>query len=178
MNSNSLKNRNFNPDSIPGEYNVVALWTQFRPERIKAGVFAGIFSGLVMQIFGMIYCAVVGRDWTTPMRISALPLLGNSALAYDNPAGIAVGLIMFFLLTVVLGTTYAHFTGTNHKWNRFGVGLTWGAYSWIFITCLFSPAFRSYEEAEIPRGVMFFAWMVFGISLMSVAWFDKKGPAK
>jgi hypothetical protein len=175
---NNLKDRNFNPDSVPGEYNVVELWARFRGERIKAGALAGIFAGIMMQIFGMIYSAFQGMDITTPMRISALPILGNSAMAYSNGAGIVVGLLMFFLLSVVLGTTYAHFTGTNHKWNRFGVGLTWGAYSWIFITCLFSPAFRSYQEAQIPRGPMFFAWMVFGISLMSVAWFDKKGPAK
>jgi len=175
---NTLKDRKFNPDSVPGEYNVVELWAQFRPERIKAGVFAGIFAGIMMQVFGMIYCSLKGMDITTPMRISALPILGNAAMTYGDGAGITVGLIMFFLLAVVLGTTYAHFTGTNHKWNRFGVGLTWGAYSWIFITCLFSPAFRSYEEAQIPRGPMFFAWLVFGVSLMSVAWFDKKGPAK
>ncbi|MBU6152926.1 MAG: hypothetical protein KGP28_01365 [Bdellovibrionales bacterium] len=174
----SLKNRNFNPDTVPGEYNVVALWTRFRGERIKAGLFAGIFAGAMMQVFGMIYAASQGMDITTPMRISALPILGNEALAYASGSGIAVGLFMFFLLCSVLGTTYAHFTGTNHKWNRLGMGLTWGAYSWIFITCLFSPAFRAYEEAAISRGVMFFAWMVFGISLMSVAWFDKKGPQK
>jgi hypothetical protein len=175
---NSLKDRNFNPDSLPGEYNVVELWAKFRGERIKAGVLAGIFAGIMMQVFGMIYCAAKGMDLTTPMRISALPILGNAAMTYGAGAGIAVGLLMFFILAIVLGTTYAHFTGTNHKWNRFGVGLTWGAYSWIFITCLFSPAFQSYHEADIPRGPMFFAWMVFGVSLMSVAWFDKKGPAK
>lgn len=174
----SMKNRNFNPDTLPGEYNVVALWTRFRADRIKAGIFAGIVAGIMMQIFGMLYCAVKGMDLTTPMRISALPILGNSAMTFGNGAGVIVGLLMFFLLSVVLGSTYAHFTGTNHKWNRFGMGLTWGAYSWIFITCLFSPAFRAYEEAAIPRGVMFFAWMVFGISLMSVSWFDKNGPEK
>ncbi len=174
----NLKDRNFNPDTVPGEYNVVELWAKFRAERLKAGVLAGIFAGVMMQIFGMVYCLVKGQDITKPMRISALPILGNAALQFGNSSGIVVGLIMFFLLAVVLGTTYAHFTGTNHKWNRFGVGLTWGAYSWIFITCLFSPAFRAYEEAQIPRAPMFFAWLVFGISLMSVAWFDKKGPAR
>ena len=175
---NSMKDRNFNPDSVPGEYNVVALWTKFRAERIQAGMLAGIFAGVMMQIFGMIYCAVKGMDVTIPMRVSALPVLGNAAMAYGSSAGIGVGLVLFFILAMVLGATYAHFTGTNHKWNRFGMGLTWGAYGWVFITCLFSPAFQSYEEAALPRGVMFFAWIVFGLSLMSVAWFDKKGPAR
>ena len=175
---NHMKDRNFNPDSVPGEYNVVALWTRFRSERIRAGVFAGFFAGAMMLVFGMIYSAFKGMDITTPFRISALPILGNTAMAYGSAAGIVVGLMVFFTLAVVLGTTYAHFTGTNHRGNRFGIGLTWGAYGWIFITCLFCPAFRSYDEANIPRGPMFFAWIVFGLSLMSVAWFDKNAPQK
>jgi hypothetical protein len=66
----------------------------------------------------------------------------------------------------------------NNKKALFGMGLTWGAYGWIFITCLFMPANRDYFAAEIPRGVMFFAWLVFGLSLMSVAWFDKGNTRK
>ena len=131
-----------------------------------------------MQVFGVIYSAATARDITTPFRIAALPVLGNAAMAIGSTSGIVVGLIVFFALAILLGVTYAHFTGTNHAGNRFGIGLTWGAYSWIFITCLFCPAFRSYLEADIPRGPMFFAWMVFGVSLMSVAWFDKNAPQK
>jgi hypothetical protein len=175
---NSLKDRNFNPDTIPGEFNVVALWTNFRAARLRAGIMAGIFAGVMMQIFGMIFSAAKGMDITTGFRIAALPVLGNEAMAYGTSAGIAVGLSVFFVLTSFLGMTYAHFTGTNHLGNRFGIGLTWGAYAWIFITCLFCPAFPHYYEAEIPRGPMFFAWMVFGLSLMSVAWFDKNAPKK
>jgi len=89
---NHLKDRNFNPDSIPGEYNVVALWTRYRPERIRAGVFAGLFAGAMMLVFGMVYSAAKGMDITTPFRISALPILGNSAMAYGSGAGIVVGL--------------------------------------------------------------------------------------
>jgi hypothetical protein len=174
----NLKDRNFNPDSIEGEYNVVALWTKFRAERLRAGVMAGIFAGLMMQLFGVAFCAIKGMDLAMPFKISALPILGNAALAYGSILALVVGIIMFYALTITLGMAYAHFTGTNHRGNLFGIGLTWGAFSWIFITCLFSPAFRSYNEADIPRGPMFFAWIVFGISLMSVAWFDKKGPAR
>ena len=174
----NLKDRNFNPDTVPGEYNVVALWTNFRGARLRAGIFAGIFAGLMMQLFGVLFCAIKGDDLAKPFKISALPFLGNSALAYGSTQGLVVGLIAFYVLVSFLGMVYAHFTGTNHRGNRFGVGITWGVFGWVFITCLFSPAFRSYYEAEIPRGPMFFAWLVFGVSLMSVAWFDKDGPAK
>lgn len=173
---NNLKDRNFNPDSVEGEYNVVALWTQFRGARIRAGAFAGIFAGLMMQIFGVVFCAATGRDLILPFKIAALPILGNSAIAYGSTPGLVVGLIAFYALTILLGTTYAHFTGNNHKGVRLGIGLTWGIYGWIFITCLFSPSFHAYHEADIPRGPMFFAWLVFGFSLMSVAWFDKDAP--
>lgn len=175
---NHLKDRNFNPDSIEGEYNVVELWSKIRPARLRAGALAGVFAGTMMQIFGMIYCAIVGRDLTTPMKITALPILGRDALAFNSVSGLIVGLIAFYALMSFLGTVYGHFTGNNHKGNLFGIGLTWGAYGWIFITCLFAPAFDAYYEADIPRGVMFFAWLVYGISLMSVKWFDKHGPAR
>jgi hypothetical protein len=170
---NPLKDRNFNPDTIEGEFNVVALWTKLRMSRIRAGVCAGIFAGAMMQLFGVIYCAIKGWDLLMPFKISALPILGREALAFGSVPGIVVGLIAFYTLAIVLGTAYAHFTGNNHKGVRFGIGLTWGLWGWVFITCLFSPSFQPYSEADIPRGVMFFAWLVFGISLMSVAWFDK-----
>jgi hypothetical protein len=101
----SLKNRNFNPDTLPGEYNVVALWTRFRAERIKAGLFAGIFAGVMMQVFGMVYSLSQGMDVTTPMRISALPILGNRAMEIGSSPGILIGLFMFFLFQSEL-TTY------------------------------------------------------------------------
>ncbi len=173
---NKMKSRDFNPDTVEGEYNVVALWTKFRGARLRAGVMAGIFAGVMMQVFGMIYCSVKGWDIMLPTKIAALPVLGNSAIEFGSSTGMIVGLIMFFALAIILGTTYAHFTGNNHKGNRFGMGLTWGAYSWVFITCLFSPSFHAYHEAAIPQGVMFFAWMVFGLSLMSVSFFDKNAP--
>lgn len=168
-----LKNRNFNPDSIEGEYNLVEMWTDIRAARLKAGVMAGIFAGVVTLIFGAIFCSIKGLDPTIPMRIMGLPYMGNLVMAYGNAQGLLVGLLSFFSMAIFLGVAYAHFTGVNNKKALFGMGLTWGAFGWIFITCLFMPANRNYYAAEIPRGVMFFAWQVYGLSLMSVAWFDK-----
>ena len=173
---NPLKERNFNPDTIPGEYNVAAMWSTFRGARLRAGVFAGIFAGLMMQLFGVAYCAFKGWDLAMPFKIAALPIIGRDALAFGSVPGLVVGISMFYTLMIFLGVAYAHFTGNNHKWVRFGMGLTWGAWGWVFITCLFSPSFTAYNEADIPRGTMFFAWMVYGVSLMSVAWFDKNAP--
>jgi hypothetical protein len=170
---NPLKSRQFNPDTLEGEHNLVELLCNFRAERLKAGVLSGIVAGIAMQLFGMIYCAIQGMDLLAPTKIAALPVLGNSAMAFGNTTGTLVGLIVFFAYSIFHGMTHAHVTGGNHRGALFGMGLTWGAFSWIFVTCLFMPAFRSYYEAEIPRGVMFFAWIVWGISLMSVMFFDR-----
>lgn len=170
---NPLKSRNFNPETLEGEHNLVELLCNFRAVRLRAGVLAGIFAGIMMLAFGMIYCAVKGIDITAPFKIAALPILGNAAMAYGSMTGIAVGLAAFFAYSIFFGAAYAHVTGGNHRGALLGMGLTWAAFSWVFVTCLFMPAFRSYYEAEIPRGVMFFAWITWGLALMSVMWFDK-----
>jgi hypothetical protein len=170
------KDRNFNPDNIEGEYDLVAMWTDIRPARLKAGALAGIFAGTVTLIFGAIFCAIKGLYLTIPMRIMGLLPLGNSAMAFGSGMGLVVGLLGFYSLAIFLGVAYSHFNGSNNRKGLFGMGLTWGAFGWVFITCLFMPANRNYYAAEIPRGVMFFAWQIYGLSLMSVAWFDKKNP--
>jgi hypothetical protein len=175
---NPLKSRNFNPDSLDGEHNLVELLCNFRAARIRAGILAGIVAGIAMIVYGMIYCAINGVDITAPMKIAGLPILGNSAMAYGSATGIAVGLAAFFAYSIFHGMTYAHVTGGNRRGALFGMGLTWAAYSWIFVTCLFMPAFRSYYEAEIPRGVMFFAWIVWGLALMSVRFFDRAAESE
>lgn len=174
----ALNDRNFNPDSIEGEYNLVAMWTNIRAARLRAGVMAGIVAGIVTLIAGGIFCAIKGLDPTIPMRIMGLPWAGSSVMMYGNSAGLAIGLLSFFVMAIFLGVAYAHFTGVNNKRALFGMGLTWGAFGWIFITCLFMPANRDYFAAEIPRGVMFFGWLVYGLSLMSVSIFDKNNPYK
>lgn len=171
---NNLKSRNFNPDTVEGEYNLVALWHNVRAKRITAGVLAGMVAGTMMLVFGFIYCALKGMDITAPMKIGALPFLGEDALLIGSAKAILVGLLAHYSLSGFLGAAFAHFTGVNHKQALFGMGLTWGIFGWIFITCLMMPSFRPYHAAQIPQGVMFFAWLVFGVSLMSVAVFDRQ----
>jgi hypothetical protein len=169
---NNLKSRDFNPDSVEGEYNLVAMWSKVRPRRLLAGVLAGIVAGLAMVLFGVIYCAMTGQDITAPMKIAALPFLGENALQIGSMKAIVVGLVAHLSVSSFLGAYYAHFTGVNNKKALFGMGLTWGIWGWIFITCLMMPSFRAYHAAQIPQGIMFFAWLVFGVSLMSVSFFD------
>jgi hypothetical protein len=53
------------------------------------------------------------------------------------------------------------------------MGLTWGAFSWIFLNNLFSPSFLSIRALNLPNSAAFFTWMVYGVALTSVAFFDK-----
>jgi hypothetical protein len=170
---NNSKSRDFNPDRVEGEYNLVAMWTNVRPQRLIAGAMAGVVAGVAMLLFGVVYCAMKGMDLTAPMKIVALPFLGEEALLIGSMKGLIVGLIAHLGLSAVLGAFYGYFTGVNHKKALFGMGITWGIYGWIFITCLMMPSFRAYHAAQIPLGVMFFAWLVFGVSLMSISLFDK-----
>ena len=172
---NILKTRHFDPDTLPGEYSLVAMWCAPRRARLIGGLLAGAFAGTMMLLFGMIYCAATGNDIMAPMKISAIPFLGGDALAYGSVPGLVVGTIAFYTVMSLLGMAYGHLTGINSRKGLFGVGLTWGAFGWVFINNLFLPAFRPYLAAGIPRGVMFFAWMVYGLSLMSVMWFDRVG---
>ena len=172
---NNLRDRNFNPDSIEGEFKVVEMWSAIRPERLKAGAMAGIVAAIATLVFGMIYCAVVGQDLLAPFKIAAIPFLGNGAMAYGTGSGFVMGTVVFLIYSMISGMVYSHFTGVNSRKGLLGVGVTWGAFSWVFISCLFLPANRAYYAAEIPKGTMFFAWMVFGLSLSSVAMFDKVG---
>lgn len=63
-------------------------------------------------------------------------------------------------------------TGTNHKGALFGVGVTWGIFSWIFLNNLFSKSWRDFYVLEIPALWAFAGWVIFGISLMSVGFYD------
>ena len=86
---------------------------------------------------------------------------------------IVVGLVSFEMLCAFLGAVFAHFVFSNASGPLLGMGFTWGAFSWIFINNLFSPSFLDVRAANISRGAAFGFWMVFGLSLTSVAFFDR-----
>lgn len=173
MDISRLKQRNFNPDSVPGEYNFLDTWMTFNGRRWLAGAMAGIFAGLTMVIFGAIICASKGVDVTFPAKVGALPWLGADCLEFGSMKAIVIGLLSHLSLSAFLGATYAHFTGVNHPKALFGMGITWGIFAWIFIHNLMARSIPAYRTADLPSGIMFFAWLVFGVSLMSVAVFDR-----
>jgi len=156
------------------DQNIVEIWLRKDPVRWIAGAFAGAFAGIVMIGVSMLFMALMGDDIFAPIKVAALPVLGASAMeAGMVMKPIVVGLLAHELLCVFLGIIFAHFTGTNVLSALLGVGLTWGIFGWIFINNLFSPSFHDVLTAERSAAVAFFAWVIFGITLTSVSFFDK-----
>ena len=155
------------------DINLVEIWLRRDPVRWVAGICAGILAGAIALAFGVVLSSLFGADPCYVARIPAIPFLGPEALEYANIKAVWVGVIVFELFGAFLGMIYAHFTGTNSIPALFGVGVTWGIFGWIFISNLYTPAWRIVFAAQIPSGAAIFFWLVFGISLTSVAFFDR-----
>lgn len=153
--------------------NIVEIWLRKDPIRWIAGILGGLFAGAVALVCGMILVALCGGELWYPVKVMALPLLGSEALAYSSGSAIVVGLITHGVLCAVLGGIFAHFTGTNSISALLGVGVTWGAFSWIFINNLFSKSWHSVLSADISAGGAFAVCMAYGVALVSVSFFDR-----
>ncbi len=157
-----------------GDINVVEKWIQVDKTRWAAGLLAGAFAGVVALVFAMIFSKAVGLELTFPAKLMATPILGAAAANYDAGLGaILTGFIFFELIAVFWGIVYAHFTYTNSLPALMGMGLTWAAFSWIFIFNLFMQSWEPIFAAAIPSGAAFAVCLVYGLALTSVAAFDR-----
>ena len=152
--------------------NLVAVWIRLDKTRWAAGAIAGLVAGAISMVFACFLAATWMQDAWFPTKIAALPFVGATALNFEGGAT-ALGLVIYEILCVVLGIIFAHFTFTNRSGALLGMGVTWGAFTWIFINNLFSPSFREVYAAGVSQGAAFFVCMVFGISLMTVSVFDR-----
>jgi len=156
---------------------IVAIWLKKDPKRWMAGVLAGAFAGLMALTFAAVLASLSGYELWFPIKAMALPILGNTATEMGLSGGgfksLLVGLLTFEFLACFWGALYAHFTGTNALPPLLGMGLTWGAFSWIFLNNLFSPSFMALRAAHLSNGAAFFVCMVYGVALTSVAYFDR-----
>ena len=157
------------------DLNLVEIWLRRDPIRWIAGILAGLFAGVVMLVFAMLLSKVGGAEFWLPVKIAALPILGAKATETGfNVGSLAVGFIFAEVLCASLGLAYAHFTGAGASMQALlGASFTWGAFSWVFIICLFLQSVYAVQYMEIPRGPAFFVMMVFGLALASVTFFDR-----
>ena len=159
------------------DIDIVAPWLKLDPIRWTAGAMAGAFGGVVALALAAIYCRMQGAEALFTVKLMALPFLGSSAtevgMAGAGLLAVVLGFVAFELLAAFLGAVFAHFTFSNAPGPLLGMGFTWGAFSWIFINNLFSPSFLDIRAAALSRGAGFGFWMAYGLSLMSVAFFDR-----
>lgn len=156
------------------DMNLVALWLRWDPLRWVAGAMAGLFAGSVLLLFSMGLSFLSGKEIWFPIKLGALPFLGSQATELGvHSQTLFIGLFFHETLSVVLGIVFAHFTATNSIRALTAMGLVWGIFTWIFIYNLFTPAFKSVFAANIPAAATFPVAIVFGLSLISVAFFDR-----
>ena len=160
-------------ESEEGEMNLVALWLTFDLPRTIAGIMAGVFAGIVAWVFGGLIAMQAGMEFWVPFKLAATPMMGAEAMNYGFSAAVIVGLIVHCAICAVLGGVYGHFTKTNKILPLLGAGFMWGTFSWIFIQNLFVRSFLDVRTYAIPSGVAFFVLLVFGLSLVSIKFFDR-----
>lgn len=156
------------------DINLVDRWVKKDTSRWVAGALAGVFAGAVAMVFAMILSLATGHEFWMPLKLPALLVLGAHATEYGvQVSALMAGAVVFGIMSALSGAVFAHFTFTNSIKALLGMGLAWGTFSWIFLEDLFTPSFRDVYVADINHGAGFFVWLVFGLSLASVAMFDR-----
>jgi hypothetical protein len=155
------------------DMDIVAIWLRKDPKRWVAGILAGAFAGVLALAFACVLAKIGGMEILFPIKVAAVPILGNEATAYGMTPAVLIGFVIHELLCMFLGFVYAHFTGTNELPTLLGAGFTWGVFSWIFIFNLFVQSFADIQALHLSKGAGFFVMLVFGLSLTSTAFFDR-----
>lgn len=161
-------------DSGDEDINLIEMWIRLDPKRWIAGALAGFTAGLIMAAVAMVLATAAGLEIWFPIKLAALPILGGDATALGSATpGLFIGFLAHEALCILLGVVYAHFTVRNYMPALLGAGVTWGLFSWIFLSNLFFQSFADVNAAGISRGAALLCNLVFGISLASVAGFDR-----
>ena len=168
--AHSLQNTHASDDN---DMNLVEFWLQANPRRWVAGIFGGLFAGAVAMGVAGVVSAKGGYEFLMPVKLMATPFLGNSATALDNTPAVVLGFAFVEAIAAFWGFVFAHFVFTNAIGSLFSMGLAWGAFSWIFVWNLFLQSFRDLNAAKISAGPAFPVCMAYGISMVSVAFFDR-----
>ena len=155
------------------EYNLVETWLRRDPIRWIAGILGGIFAGLLAMAVAVAVSSSLGWDPTFPIKLMGTPVLGAIATDLQSSQGIVAGALFIEAIAIFWGVVFAHFTGTNSVSALLGMGLAWGAFSWIFTWNLFLQSFKPIFAAGIPAGAALPVCFAYGLGLVSVSFFDR-----
>lgn len=160
--------------SQEGEMNLVDKWSRVDPTRWIAGVMAGILAMAIAMVLAGIFSTAGGMGFLFPLKLMATPILGASATEFASGAGsVIVGGIVLAMIGGFWGFVYSHFVFTNSLSALLPMGLVWAVYLWIFNWNLYLQSFRTISVTELPRSLVFFVCVAYGLSLCSVTFFDR-----
>jgi hypothetical protein len=84
-------------------------------------------------------------------------------------SSVLAGMIFLGALGAFWGFVWGHFVFATRPLALVGMGLTWGAFSWVFLWNLLLPSFRSIHNAHISPAAAFFVCIAFGLGMISVS---------
>ncbi len=156
------------------EFNLVEMWLRHDPLRWVAGALGGLFAGAVSMLFAMAFLHAGGMEIWFPAKLMGTLVLGPFATEYGmHLKAIGTGFATYELITMVFGMIFSHFVGSNRLKALFWMGVVWGIFSWIFLWNLFGQSFHTVGRNYFPSLPVLPICLVYGISLVSVAFFDR-----
>lgn len=156
------------------EINLVEKWIRIDLHRWKAGILTGLVAGLIAVILGGIVSALGGGQFFFPLKFLASPFMGPEATALTNGFfTLLVGFLFIEVLSAFLGFIFSHFVFTSHLPSLLGMGLAWGAFSWVFLWNLFLPSFKPVLWQNLSAGIGFFLCIAYGLSFALVGTLEK-----
>lgn len=161
--------------SYPGDYdgNIVGLWLRIDPIRWIAGVLAGAFGGAIALAVAMGISQSAGKELWFPAKLMSTPILGSVGTDNRIGTGLIVGLLVWEAICVFWGFVYSHFVATNSPRALLSMGLVWACFLWIFNWNLYFQSFLPIRWASVPSSVVFLLCLIYGLSLSSVAGFER-----
>ncbi len=156
------------------DIDMIATWLVADRTRWLAGIVAGLFSGVLALGVAGVLSYINELEFLYPLKLMATPILGLEATDYS--AGfftILTGFIFFESMCALWGFVYAHFVKTNSLGSLLAMGAVWGFFSWVFEWNLFLHSVKPILYAGVPASAALLVCMVYGVSMSSVAFFDR-----
>jgi hypothetical protein len=158
----------------PEDIDLVATWLDADKTRWVAGLIAGLFAGVMALAVAGVLAAAGGMQFLYPVKLMATWVLGYGATDIAGGMGpVVIGFIVFEAVSAWWGFIYAHFVKTNNLGSLLAMGAVFGFFSWVFEWNLFLHAVKPILYSGVGPAPAFLVCMVYGVSLTSVAFFDR-----
>jgi hypothetical protein len=158
----------------PEDIDLVAPWLVADKVRWIAGIAAGLFAGIVALGFAGVLASAGGMEFWFPTKLMGTWIVGAAATEIGpNSSGVLAGLVVVEALAAFWGLVYAHFVKTESLGALLAMGLVWGVFGWIFHWNLYFHSIRTIMASNVSAGAAFPVFLVWGLALTSVSFFDR-----